>query len=108
MTRILRSALFKRQLLDMTSGYRERAGSEVALRFIDQIEDGVAFIIKRPLACAVYIEVQGRVFRKWSLKGFPVSVFFRLEGDDTLILEALYAHRMNIAGRLPGDVEGDG
>lgn len=108
MTRILRSALFKRQLLDMTSGYRERAGSELALRFVDQVEDGVAFIAKRPLACAAYTEVQGKLFRKWSLKGFPVSLFFRVEGDDTIILEALYAHRMDIAGRLPGDVDEDG
>ncbi|MFD3191884.1 type II toxin-antitoxin system RelE/ParE family toxin [Sedimentitalea sp. HM32M-2] len=105
MPRIIRSALFKRQLLDITSSYRERAGSPVALKFVDQIEDSIAFIAAKPLACAVYTRLEGNEFRKWGVKNFPVSLFFRLEGDETIVLEALYAHRMNIAGRFPKDIE---
>ncbi|MBO0662819.1 type II toxin-antitoxin system RelE/ParE family toxin [Jiella sp. MQZ9-1] len=105
MSPIIRSALFKRQLIEITSGYRVRAGSKIALQFVDQIEAGVRFIVAKPLACKVYARVEGREFRKWGLQDFPVSIFFRLEGEDAIILEALYAHRMNIAARLPKDVE---
>ena len=105
MPRIIRSALFKRQLLDITVSYRERAGSPIALKFVDQIEDSIAFIAAKPLACAVYTRLEGKEFRKWGLKDFPVSLFFRLEGNEIIVLEALYSHRMNIAGRFPKDIE---
>lgn len=105
MPTIVRSALFKRQLLDITASYRDRAGSGIALKFVDQIDEGVRFIADRPLACAIYTRLEGKDFRKWRLKSFPVSIFFRLEATDTLVLEALYAHRMNIAVRLPKDIE---
>ena len=77
MPKIVRSALFKRQLLDITARYRERAGLPVALKSVDQIEGSIAFIAAKPLACAVYTRLQGKEFRKWSVKDFPVSVFFR-------------------------------
>jgi hypothetical protein len=38
------------------------------------------------------------------VQDFPVSIFFRLEGEDTIVLDTLYAHRMNIAARLPKDI----
>ncbi len=103
MARIQRSALFKRQLIEMTSAYRERAGSPVAMRFVDRIEEGIAFVADKPQACVVYTRLEGKEFRKWTIRDFPVSVFFRIERDDTIILEALYAHRMNIGARLPED-----
>lgn len=105
MTRIIRSALFKRQLIEITTGYRGRAGSEIALKLVDQIEESVRFIAAKPLACIVHTRLEGKEFRKWSVRGFLVSVFFRLESEDTLILVALYAHRMNIAARLSKDIE---
>ena len=105
MPTIVRSALFKRQLLDITASYRDRAGSDIALKFVNQIDEGVRFIAHKPLAFAIYTRLEGKDFRKWRLKSFPVSIFFRLEGPDTLVLEALYAHRMNIAARLPKDIE---
>ncbi len=91
----------------MTAGYRERAGRDVAIKFIDQIEDCVAFIARRPQACAVYTQLDGKTFRKWGLKDFPVSMFFRLDDGDTIILEALYAHRMNIAERFGETTDDD-
>ena len=107
MPKIIRSALFKRQLLDLTTSYRTRAGSPIALKFVDQIEDSIGFIAERPLSCAVYTRLEDKDFRKWGLKDFPVSVFFRLDREDTIVLEALYAHRMNIAARFPGDIDRD-
>ena len=104
MPKIVRSALFKRQFLEITAGYRERAGSSIALKFVDKIEDSISFIAARPLACAVYTRLEDKEFRKWRVPDFPVSVFFRLENDDTIVLEALYAHRMNIGSRLTKDI----
>ena len=105
MTKIKRSALFKRQLIEMTTSYRDRAGSPVAMRFVDQIEEGIDFLSGKPYACVVYTRLEGKDFRKWTIRGFPVSVFFRIEPDDTIILEALYAHKMNIETRLPEEIE---
>jgi len=105
MNTIRRSALFKRQLLQITSGYRERAGSQIALKFVDEIEHSIAFIAGQPEACAIYTKLEGKEFRKWRVGGFPVSVFFRMEGEDVIVLEALYAHRMDIAGRFSDDIE---
>lgn len=105
MTTIKRSGLFKRQLIQITRGYRERAGSDIALRFVDKIEDAVEFIASRPQACAIYTRLDDKEFRKWRIGGFPVSVFFRTESNGVIVLEALYAHRMDIAARFPDDIE---
>ncbi|WP_155847384.1 hypothetical protein [Asticcacaulis sp. AC402] len=91
--------------MELTADYRQRAGSPVALKFVGQLDDAVNFIAKRPTACPVYIWLEGKEFRKWVLKDFPVSVFFRLADDAAITLEALYAQRMNIAARLPKDME---
>jgi plasmid stabilization system protein ParE len=101
MSRIIRSAAFKRQLIEITSGYRTRAGSKTALKFVDKVNVGIRFIVENPLACAVYTRLENKEFRKWSLQDFPTSIFFRLDSDGTIILEALYAQRMNITARLP-------
>ncbi len=105
MQQIVRSKLFKQQLLEITNNYRDRAGSPVALNFVDEVDAGIRFIAGQPLACAIYTRFQGKAFRKWRLKRFPVSIFFRLDGPNSLVLEALYAHQMNIAARLPREIE---
>ncbi|MEO0412176.1 MAG: type II toxin-antitoxin system RelE/ParE family toxin [Pseudomonadota bacterium] len=102
---IRRSDLFKRQLLNITASYRDRAGKLIALKFVDQIEESVKFIANKPLACVIYTQLDGKEFRKWHLKSFPVSIFFCVKSPDTIILEALYSHRMNIAARLSRDTE---
>jgi plasmid stabilization system protein ParE len=105
MSKVIRSALFKRQLIEIVTGYRVRAGSAVALKFVDQIEAGIRFIAEKPYACVVYTRTDGREFRKWSIRGFPVSMFFRFENEKTIVLEALYMHRMNFAARFSDVVE---
>ncbi|OKH87144.1 type II toxin-antitoxin system RelE/ParE family toxin [Thalassospira sp. TSL5-1] len=100
MTRIVRSAAFKRQLVDLTAGYRARASSNIALKFVDQVDSAIRFIATKPLACPIYTRIEHKDFRKWSLQDFPTSIFFRFESQDIIILEALYAHRMNISARL--------
>lgn len=105
MYRVKRSALFKRQLVEMTVGYREAAGSSTALDFVDQVEKSIRFLAAKPRACAVYTTLKGREFRKWRVNGFPVSVYFHLHDDSTVVVEALYAHRMNIAARFTDDIK---
>lgn len=106
-----KSALFLRQLKVFTLAYRDdpNAGKNVALRFVDGVEAASAFIQERPLACGIYHEaslhpdLKRYEFRKWRVTRFPHSIFFRVEGK-VILLEAIYAHRMNVAGRLPDDV----
>ncbi|MGH1353578.1 MAG: hypothetical protein ACRBBS_00660 [Thalassovita sp.] len=45
---------------------------------MDQVDAGIRFIAVHPLACAIYTELDGKAFRKWGLKSFPVSVFSAL------------------------------
>ena len=63
MTCIKRSALFKRQLIGITTDYRQRAGAPVALRFVDQVEESIAFLSSQPHACVVYTRLKSKEFR---------------------------------------------
>lgn len=105
MYRIQRSALFKRQFLEITKSYHERAGAAVALSFVERIDESVRFIASKPRACATYTTLKGMEFRKWRVNGFPVSVYFRISDESTIILEALYPHRMNISARFPDEIK---
>ena len=107
MAEIRKSALFKRQLMHFVSDYRERAGAEIANKFIDGIEHGTRFIATNPQSCRVYTRIVGKEFRKWRVKGFPHSIYFRLE-NEVVILEAVYAHRMDTIKRLPSDLSSSG
>ncbi len=108
---IQKSALFKRQLQSFARNYATdvNAGKTVALRFIDQVEAATSFIRSNPLACPVYHDATSHPklvryeFRKWRVKGFPHSVFFRID-NHTIIIAGLYAHKMNIAARFPSDI----
>ena len=104
-----KSARFKNQLIYFAKGYNEDAGSEIAERFVDAVEDAIEFIQKQPLGCRIYHEAHNYPqlrhyeFRKWSVKGFPHSLFFRFCDDETILLEAIYAHRMNTIKHFPFD-----
>ena len=104
MYQIKRSALFKRYALQYVLDYQERAGSHIAEKFIDGLEHSIAFIQKHPTACGVYHHIGGHDFRRWQIKGFPHSIYFRLD-KQVVILEAIYAHKMNIDTRLPSDMD---
>lgn len=106
-----KSALFLRQLQSFAVAYLHdpNAGKAIALRFVDAVEAASAFIQERSLACSIYHEaclnpnLKPYEFRKWRVKGFPHSIFFRVDGN-AVLLEAIYAHKMNIGDRLPDDV----
>ncbi len=102
MYQINRSGLFKKQFLGFVADYKERANNDIASNFIDGVGKSTQFIAKNPKACTVYKNVGGYIFRKWKVKGFPHSIYFRVQ-DNTVILEAIYAHRMDTASRFETD-----
>ena len=104
MYKIQKSGLFKQHTANFVLGYKERAGVDVANAFIDRLSQGIKFIAQNPQACAVYTHIGGHEFRKWRVKDFPHSIYFRVTGN-TIILEAIYAHRMDILGRLSSEIE---
>jgi plasmid stabilization system protein ParE len=101
---IKKSVLFKRQSAAFVADYRERSGVTVVNRFIDGLEHGIRFIVKNPKSCVVYTRIAGTEFRKWRVKGFPHSIYFRIE-QEHVILEAIYAHKMDAIKRLPNEIE---
>jgi len=105
MYKITRSALYKHQFSEFVQDYKTRAGKQVAHDFANGVEYSANFIGKNPQACSVYVKIRGKEFRKWGIKGFPHSIFFRIEADKIIILEAIYAHRMNTVKRLPSEVK---
>ena len=108
---IKRSALFKRQLLAYALDYKNRVNTETAERFIDAVGNAVTFVGKKPLACGRYMEAHKHKeltqyeFRKWHVEPFPHSIFFRLTDNNVILLEALYAHRMNTVMKLSLDLK---
>ena len=100
---IQRSALFHQQFIQFVKDYKERAGVSIANNFIDGVEKSTDFIADNPQACILYTKLNGQVFRKWRIPGFPHSIFFRMQGD-MIILEALYAHKMDTIKRLSSDI----
>lgn len=105
MLTVKRSALFKRQLADFVQGFMELANAEVANRFIDGLEKSIHFIATHSDACPPY-EFNGLHFRKWNISGFPHAIYFRVR-DNTIIMEAVYAHRMDRSSRLSSDFKTD-
>ncbi len=85
-------------------------GIETADRFLDGIDEALGFIAKMPQACAVAHDLktiaglEDYEFRKWRVNGFPHSIFFRVENDDTLMLQAIYAYKMNVLKRFPSEI----
>jgi hypothetical protein len=106
---IQKSALFMQQWQGYAQDYHNRAGINMAERFICAVDGALSFIRKSPYACSIYDigegyeDLQMYQFRRWNLHGFPHVVLFRMEGNATIFIEVLYAHKMNISSRLSID-----
>jgi hypothetical protein len=106
-----KSTLFMQQWRSYAQAYHDRAGMDIAERFIAAVEDALRFIRQSPYACAIYDTGEGYEdlhiyqFRKWNLHGFPHMVLFRLSDNATIFVEALYAHKMDIPAHLAGDID---
>lgn len=108
---VQKSALFMQQWRDYAQYYDDRAGANVAERFIVAVEEALNFIRQNPNACSLYDTGEGYEdlqiyqFRKWSLDTFPHLILFRLVDNDTIFIEVLYAHKMHITSRLSTDLK---
>ncbi len=107
MFKVQKSRLFIRQLERYARDYKNRAGVEIARKFVLEVGEVLKFIAHNPYACMEYDagddDLQKYQFRKWNVQGFPHFVLFRVV-DDNIILEVIYSHRMDIYSRLSFDV----
>lgn len=99
-----KSSLFKHQLIYFAKNYKE-----IANRFLDSVENSLSFIQSKPLACSIYQDakkhplLQQYEFRKWPIKGFRHYVFFRVLDNQEILLEAIYAYRMDTITHFGSD-----
>jgi plasmid stabilization system protein ParE len=106
-----KSALFMEQWRSYARGYRDRAGVNIAERFIVAVEEALNFIRQNPYACPPYDtgeefeDLRTYQFRKWNLNIFPHVVLFRLGDNATIFIEVLYAHKMDIPSHLTKDMD---
>ncbi|MCP4932769.1 MAG: type II toxin-antitoxin system RelE/ParE family toxin [bacterium] len=111
MWQIQTSGFFDRQLFNFAQNYKDIADLKTADRFLDCVDEAIHFIARSPLTCAVYFELQKVAgleeyeFRKWRVKVFPFSIFFRIKGEKVVVLEAIYAQKMDILNRLPSEMD---
>jgi|GEM_PF-707099 len=109
MMKLLKSALFMRQWQEYAQDYKNRAGMEIAERFIVSVEQALKFIEQNVYACPAYEmgkeyhDLQAYRFRKWNVQGFPHKVLFQLKDEKVIVIEVLYAHKMDISARLNED-----
>jgi len=88
--------------------YKEEAGVKIAGNFVDLVENAINFISEKPEACAIYKtngELAEYQYRKWRVKKFPYTVFFRIE-EKKIYIDAIYAHKMDMDGRFLEDLHG--
>jgi len=106
MFKIRQSVLFIRQWRELSNYYNENAGRDVSIKFIHSVDSALLFIQKSPYSCAGYNSgkkfryARSHQFHKWNIIGFPYSIFFHISVDNIIIVDAIYAHKMNISSRL--------
>ena len=100
-----------RQWQSYAQDYRDRAGMATAERFVVAVEEALRFIRRNPYACSIYDTGEGyedlraHQFRKWNLHDFPHSVLFRMGDNATILIEVIYAHKMDVPSRLAIDID---
>ena len=99
-----KSALFMRQWQTYAQNYKDRAGIQIAERFIAAVEGALLFIGTSPLSCPLYDTSKEEAlkfhhFRRWNVSKFPNTLFFRLE-ETQIFVDLIYAQRMDIAHRF--------
>lgn len=91
--------------------YQHKAGEEVAERFIVAVDNALLFIAQRPNACSIYEVsyeadgIRGYHFHKWQVRGFPHMVLFHMIDAETVLVDAIYAQRMDIPVHIAEDME---
>ena len=75
--------------------YRNEAGPQIALDFVDELEAAIEHLCRHPhagsLRFAYEVEIPG--LRCWSLSKFPYLVFYMPDDDSVDIWRVLHARR---------------
>jgi hypothetical protein len=111
MVTLLKSRLFMQQWTEFASDYQGKAGDALAERFIVAVDNALLFIEERPNACPIYEvgqeadDIRGYRFHKWQVRGFPHMVLFHMIDAETVLVDAIYAQRMDIPVHITEDLE---
>lgn len=103
---IKKSTLFMQQWKSHAQYYKSSVNMNTAERFIVAVDETLNFIAQNPYACNLYDTGEGYddlhmyQFRKWNLHGFPHKVLFRMDDNSTILIEVLYADKMDIPKHL--------
>lgn len=75
--------------------YRDAAGSQVALDFIDSLEEAIAQVCAYPLSGSLRFAFELEIpdLRSWKLARFPHLLFYVPDGDRIDIWRVLHARR---------------
>jgi len=75
--------------------YRETAGPDVAVRFVDEFENAISLLIRYPLTGSLRFayELEIPELRSWSLKKFPYMIFYVPNDEHLDIWRVLHARR---------------
>jgi len=75
--------------------YRNEAGPEVAVNFVDELEAAVAHLLQHPMTGSLRfsyeLEIPG--LRSWPVQKFPYLVFYVADDERIDIWRVLHAHR---------------
>lgn len=88
--------------------YRDEAGSQVALDFVDALEAAIDHLRNHPNSGSLRFafELEIPELRSWPLRKFPYLIFYVPEDDRIDIWRVLHARR-DIPAYLSSDLQGD-
>lgn len=84
--------------------YRETAGGDTAIDFVDSFESALAHLTRYPFGGSLRFgyELEIPDLRSWSLKKFPYLIFY-LPGDDHLDIWRILHAKRDIPSHLQAD-----
>jgi toxin ParE1/3/4 len=93
--RVIARALAESDVDDAVAGYLKEHKQEVALRFVDAIEDAYGLLGRHPAIGPSYyaheLDIPG--LQSWSLPRFPYVIFYIDQADHVAVLRLLHARR---------------
>jgi toxin ParE1/3/4 len=83
-------------LVSVVEHYRREAGSDIALRFVDQAEAAFRFLARHPEAGRMFegaTHLRLRSLRAWRMRGFPYLIFYEADARAVRIYSIVHASR---------------
>ena len=89
-------------LEDASDFYRQEAGEQIALEFIDAVERGISRISRSPHVGSLHFAYEFAIpdLRAWPLQRFPYVVFYVVAHDEIDVWRVLHNRR-----DLPATIE---